>query len=191
MNIDQLLAIRTFFFFYVLDRSYCYFIREYGNVGSVDEPDDYIEDSLMMGWGPYESDPDCEAVHFEGKTDKTVVVLGGSMKHVLGHTGESRASFNSSTPFLIRYLYKELGIEGASYSMRAYADLPDAGGDAIRRAILETQYCHPPMQKLEFVAKRLLFWDAQAAPGASIDSGRGPEEVCVLLGTPLYVALAD
>ena len=42
------------------------FIRQYGNLGSSDEPDEYIQDELLMRWGPYGSDPKSPLVYFGG-----------------------------------------------------------------------------------------------------------------------------
>jgi hypothetical protein len=84
------------------------FIQEYGNVGSVDEPDQYVADTLLMRWGPYNGDPESGVVYFGGETPSTVVGLGGSMRHVVGNAGTSEAYGDSLTPFLMSVLAKEL-----------------------------------------------------------------------------------
>ena len=87
------------------------FIREYGNIGTVDEPDEYIDDVLPMRWGPYgnliEQTP---LVYFGGLTERTIVGLGGSMKHVIGSVGDAYALSASITPILVSYLEKQLGL---------------------------------------------------------------------------------
>lgn len=48
------------------------FIREFGNVGTVDEPNEYIEGILPMRWGPYMNNNgiDSPVVYFGGETEK-------------------------------------------------------------------------------------------------------------------------
>jgi hypothetical protein len=61
------------------------FIREYGNVGTVDESNDYIDDTLEMAWSdrvPYAKG----MAYFTGETDKTLVGFGGSAHHVIGNS---------------------------------------------------------------------------------------------------------
>jgi hypothetical protein len=55
------------------------FIREFGNVGTVDDPDEYIDDTQPVWWGPLEN-----MAYFSGKTEKTTFALAGSARHLLG-----------------------------------------------------------------------------------------------------------
>jgi len=88
------------------------FIRQYGNVGSVDEPDQYIEDTLTMRWGPYGSSQN-PPVFFSGQTEGTLFGLGGSMQHLIGsgNQGTPLLITQSSLPILITLLNKESGRE--------------------------------------------------------------------------------
>jgi hypothetical protein len=62
------------------------FIREYGNIGTVDEPAEYISDVMDLQWRPMEYGPRIEAAYFTGKTESTIVGLGGSLHHLVGNT---------------------------------------------------------------------------------------------------------
>jgi len=157
------------------------FIREYGNLGTVDEPDDFVEDTLEMRWGPYGEDEEKETlIYFGGVTDRTIVGLGGSMKHVIGSSGATYAHSHSATPTLLRRLKRELKFD--EQAVRSPDDLGDTevSDDWSLRAVeLATTEVEGPKQRLEFIAKRLLF-------------GRGySKKKKVLLATPLYVAMLD
>lgn len=69
----------------------CNFITDYGNVGTVAEPSDYIADTIDMRWGPFGDKEPVKAplVYFGGVAGDTVIGLGGSMNHVIGAPGES------------------------------------------------------------------------------------------------------
>ncbi len=55
------------------------FIREYGNLGSVEEPNDYFEDTLPMRFQIID-----EMMYLSGRTEQTILGLGGSAQHLLG-----------------------------------------------------------------------------------------------------------
>jgi hypothetical protein len=148
------------------------FIREFSSLGSVNAPEEYVEDTMPMRWGPYDWDADSPLVYFGGVTDSIIVGLGGSAKHVLGSTGSSHAHSHSLTPVLTHFLKKQLGID----SDKEHGSAEDPDGSLFAVELASTQM-EGPTQRLHFVAKRLLHGDV---------SGRK-----VLLGTPLYVAMAE
>lgn len=159
------------------------FIRQYGNLGSVDEPDEYVEGKLEMRWGPYLADKEKGAppIYFGGVTDRTIIGMGGSMKHVIGDSGESRAHSHSITPVLLDYLKRQPARAEPVRISEADRDQPptDSDGWALCAVELATTQMEGPKQQLEFVAKRLLY-------------GRGySRKKRVLLATPLYVALVE
>jgi hypothetical protein len=172
------------------------FIREYGNVGSVDEPDEYIKGDLLMHWGPYinvydYSGDESPLVYFGGSTERTIVGLGGSSKHVIGAGGQSSSHSHSITPFLISYLEKQLGLKkkpnpdvidvklherrffGKSLTEQERVD------ESLHAVYLATSQMMGPQQRLEFLAKRLLYGTYRHA------------EKQILLATPIYVAMAE
>lgn len=158
------------------------FIREYGNLGTVDEPDDYVEDSLEMRWGPYGMGDEKEPplIYFGGVTDRTIIGLGGSIKHVIGNSGVTHTHSHSATPMLLARLERELKLDEQAMSPPDDAGNTEVSGDWSLRAVeLATTEVKGPKQWLEFMAKRLLF-------------GRGySKKKKVLLATPLYVALLE
>lgn len=171
------------------------FIREYGNLSSVDQPDEYVEGNMEMRWGPYINDsldpyinpsPDKESplIYFGGLTEQTIVGLGGSTKHVLGNTSLSPAYSHSATPFLVYRLVKELGLSlgespASDLDEKTLANKYDSEHWSLRAVELATTQMKGPLQQVEFVAKRLLY-------------GKGhSKRKKVLLATPLYVAMVE
>jgi hypothetical protein len=150
------------------------FIEEFGDVGSTDEPSEYVEDTLPMRWGPYGwwrgGSLDSPLVYFGGETENTIVGLGGSSKHLLGSTGPSSAHSHSATPSLMAVLGKELALD-LGEDERPYPPL--------EAVWLATTQMEGPRQTMHFLAKKLLFGRSE----------RGSRNV--LLASPLYVTLAD
>jgi hypothetical protein len=169
------------------------FIREYGKLGSVDEPDDYVADSMSMRWGDYAGgwDEPSPVVYFGGETDRTIVGLGGSAKHVLGNAGESPAHSHSATPVLIKFLASELELQGSDKLQQAEKDSASEGVSKgrfspIMAVELATLQMQGPLQNVEFLAKKLMY-----GPVERFDDDPRYKRKHVLLATPLYVALAD
>ena len=162
------------------------FIREFGNLGTVDAPDEYFEGSLAMRWGPYGSKGFADGadkeplIYFGGVTDQTIVGLGGSMKHIIGNTGATQAHSYSATPMLLARLKRELDSDDTLIGSPEDASAIDASaGWELPAVELATTESEGPKQQLEFMAKRLMY-------------GRGySKKKKILLGTPLYVALMD
>ena len=160
------------------------FIREYGNVGSIDAPDEYIDDTLEMQWGQY---PDSSVVYFGGETNKTILGLGGSLKHLLGNSGIQAAATNSVTPFLMKYLNDDLAMRypdaDAKETQQSGQDLPPLVATAVR---LTSTNMHGPQQKVSFLAKRLAY-----GPVAQFRNDPVHGDKSVLLATPIYISMAD
>lgn len=162
------------------------FIRETCDVGSVETPREYVEDTLPMKWGPYGWRNDSPVVYFGAATETTVVGLGGSMKHVMGSTGPASADSQSFTPILLSFLERQFESElekhrtesGGAEGTKLDKDEAEMSLGAVALASI---YMRGPKQNLNFLAKRLLF--GRSEPHAQ---GRS-----VLLATPLYVALAE
>jgi hypothetical protein len=166
------------------------FIKEYGNVGTVDKPDQYIEDTLPMRWGPYDKFVAAEpsVVYFGGETDRTVFGLGGSLHHVIGNVGTSQSSASASlAPFLLSYLGKNPATgESEANGGEISGAQTDLDGEFAREVVyLTTRGMKGPSQRLEFLAKRLL---QGPSPHPDRDKRAGMQ---VLLATPLYVSMAD
>lgn len=160
-----------------------------GQVGTVEEPNLYIKGIMPMRWGMYNDNGRRDAdqgplVYFGGlDVDAPMLLgLGGSSKHVIGHEGATSTTSRSSTPALVDALCR--GIEPGEFE-RFYPE-EEREEDQIYRAIAIAQhYLRPPTQNLEFVAKTLMVGNIHG-----VEQYIGIEETKVILGTPLYVALA-
>ena len=179
-------------------------IRAREKLGTIDRPAEYFEGTLPMRWGPFETDhirlerrvgadwavreTDSSIVYFAGSTETSLVALGGSSNHVVGRVGESntREWSGSAGPVLLSLLLRDAvtndraAFDEDEYggSLRMFMDLIDAkhpdGLDLLRGTMKRTfAKMIGPEQRLEFLAKRLV-------------SGNR-----LILGTPIYVAMAD
>ena len=154
------------------------FIREFGNIGTIDEPNDFIEGNLEMQWGPYTSSNDNNPpVYFGCTTEQTIFGMGGSMKHLIGSGGESRPHSHSITPVLVKYLEQEL--HGANLEAENDQQRRNGIDWSLCAVELATTQMKGPKQPLEFMAKRLLYGNGYS------------KKKKVLLASPIYVAMLD
>jgi hypothetical protein len=174
-------------------------VRSYLNdeelIGTIYQPKTFFGGELQLSWGPYE-DPRSKAefVYFGGQTNDTVVGLGGSMKHVIGAAGSAYPTSHSLSAYLVSALKAttekptaardevdfEKALEESRSSLRGgFRETPiDRGKElALRSVVLASEDMDGPWEPMEFVAKRL------------IAGAWGPRTV--ILGTPLYVAMAQ
>jgi hypothetical protein len=167
------------------------YIERHLPVGTVADAKDYFKGVHPMSWGPYGSE-DSQVVYFGGADveSNTCFGLGGSINHVIGSTGQSVAysgipAFPSLPPYLLYVLAKELQLPGS-------AEMPDSDqfdewGEPEPEAVYprlifnatESQRRRGAEQQMEFLAKRLL--QGEVTKGG----------IRVLLGSPIYVALAE
>ena len=165
------------------------YLRSQRMVGTVDEPAEYFEGSLSMRWGPLDKGP---AVLFTGSTDRTVLALGGSLRHVLGGSpGEGGLGFVSGTPFLIAALGEDVpGLVLSEVDQSNMEAQLASGRSATDSALMLVDFAHEwmrsPEQRLTFLAKRLLWSGGDPALPRSDKGGRH-----LLLGSPVYVAQVD
>jgi uncharacterized protein DUF7019 len=155
-------------------------------VATVDEPKDYVKGTLPMRYGVYRDSgrPDEEAplVYFGGATEETVFGFGGSTRHIEGNAGCSATGSRSATPYLIPHLLRGLGQPYSGWNAFPHAAMTE--DQMVCEAItLATDNNPGPTQNLEFFAKTLF-------RSNRYDKLRG-KTMRVLLGTPLYVALAS
>jgi hypothetical protein len=167
------------------------FIHEFGNIGTVDEPDQYVEATLPMHWGCFRVTPPNQPVYFAGETERTVVGLGGSAQHLLGGQGDGEAGSNSLTPALLDFIYKELG--SGENQFKGLGDPSYDRGEevSLRAVVAASKDMRGPSQNLEFLAKRLLFGSARKRGFDRSKSAPTFSSIKALLATPLYVAMAD
>jgi hypothetical protein len=161
------------------------FINQYGDVGSIDEPGEYIQGTETLKWGSYGFNPQGNpAVYFHGGTRKTIFGLGGSMHHLIGNSKLSFTHSQSYTYTLVAYLAKELDLRTRESEQQYAADAPKHITPLMAVEWAKTEM-DGPGQKVGFLAKKLVY-------GPIVDSSihRKPGKFG-LLATPLYVAMAD
>jgi hypothetical protein len=142
------------------------FIREFGNLGTIEEPDEYIEDSAAM-YSAMFGDSQGMA-YFTARVNKTAIGLGGSATHLIGTRVDGVTShFNSLSSFILEAL------EDSTQSNTLL------GLECVRRLLEDYIQSNKPTENLRFMAKRLL--------------SQSPEEPTgqIILGTPLYVTKED
>lgn len=145
------------------------FLREYGKVGTVEEPTDFIDDTQDMWFGPAEKDA---MAYFSGWSGRTLFALAGSARHLVGANPKEcewpvYSALNCIAALLIQKTESRPGV-----CLNGVCELAH---EAMANAY--------PQQRLEFFAKRLLF--------DRYHKFRSREIRPVLLATPLYVAMTD
>jgi hypothetical protein len=156
------------------------YIEKNLDVGSVDAPSTYFKGNLPMRWGPVHEGPGAGlytgAVYFGGYTNRTVIGIGGSGINLIG-------SVSGSSPVPTYRL-----MSGLPSLLQVLGNDPELNRkDATQEGALEiiekaTHNLNGTTQQLEFLAKTLL-------QGRIFETFRN--EAYVVLGTPIYVALAD
>ena len=157
------------------------FIRERGNIGTVDRPDEYFEGSLPMKWSDCFVDRTFLA-YFGAETKQTIVGLGASVRHLIGNSEGAVVPMSPSTPAVIRFLSNYLNMEKCDSTPRSVVTVAEELKYSTRLALRSIK---GPNQELEFLAKRLAYWAADP------EWRRKSNLSSVLVGTPLYVAMAD
>jgi hypothetical protein len=175
------------------------FIHRYGDVGSVDDPGEYVFDTLDLRWGLYgitEKVPN-PLIFFAGATDHTVVGLGGSRKHLIGEEGDGIAHSASGTALFARYLLEALELSAENKKLyKALKESTDTrtgefspdNQEYVNLTAFSAYNLEGPSERLEFLAKTLLqgqlseddYWKSKGLAGKR-----------VLMATPLYVARVD
>jgi hypothetical protein len=168
------------------------YLEQNESIGTVDEPEVYFRGHLSMAWGPYGTYQtfthragESPLMYFGAVTDKTIVGLGGSSRNMIGATGSSSAHSHSATAVMVARIYE--GLE-----LHLPADYPDewelpyfSQEDVVPRAVeVATTQMEGPKESVEFFARRLAFY-----PRHKLSDRR--TNMNILLGTPLYVALAE
>jgi hypothetical protein len=164
------------------------FIREFGNLGSVDESDEFFEGALPMRSGPMTMGTNLtpsSVIYFGGRTRKTVVGLGGSPRHIIGSIGSSPVfPIGSLSLAILDYI--------SGHVDRNAAEMPVWSRDArplLGEIVLMTRQLRGPQQNLEFMAKRLVSGALPDYVQMLDKTTKGATQV--LLGTPLYLAMTD
>lgn len=176
------------------------YLDDEGLVGTVDDPKSYFKAVMPLSWGPYDEDfleRTSEFVYFGGRTERTIVGLGGSLKHVIGEVGPTPSHSHSGTPRLVHALRNWVGAA-------AFEQGIDLGADdafVLRCVELASAQMGGPWEAMEFVAKRLVYGPigrTHWATGKQIPDGKfsRPEYERIgcanaILGSPLYVSMVE
>jgi len=157
------------------------YIENHGDVGTIDAPGSYFKGTLPMAWGPLGAS-EGDIVYFGGSTDRTVVGLGGSMSHIIGtHKGAEQAILmGSALPDLVSVLTSTPAIG------RLLGRSADPASMALLGGVTALAEMKGPKQPVEFLAKTLLHGPV---PERKRPAGENAPTY-VVLGTPMYVALA-
>ncbi len=137
------------------------FIRTHGKIGTAEKPDEYIEDTLPMWMTSIGVNP--PVTYFTGRKGKTIVGLGGSMKHLIGAGAEASQIVTSSLPYMILK------------ALQAEPEVKKEGAKGLAAIEIAARYGSrsEPYEQLRFMAKRLAVKDSFGTT--------------LVLGTPLYV----
>ena len=183
------------------------YLEERDLIGSVDNPGFFFAQTMPLSWGFYgveSSGESSEFVYFGGRTEKTVLGMGGSLQHVIGEAGRSYTHSASNTVFLFHALKGALSESVTEPDIDADERLLKYAGQILRRgASIEPRFIldavaaasgrmRNPWEPMEFVAKRLINGAVPRREWSDYThewKDLGP--IKVLLGTPLYVALAE
>lgn len=177
------------------------YILENLPVGNVAQPDSYFAGTVPMRWGLVTDPGSGRIVYFGGEEGNVVLGLAGSRHHVVGFAGEgivdtppTLGAGSSMVQGILEQLEDNLAA-AVDYPARDQTDavvrLERPGvlfsgsvardERALGTVLYATRNLLGPTQGLEFLAKRLLMGKLTVAG----------DETDILLGTPLYVALAD
>jgi Alpha/beta hydrolase family len=181
-------------------------INETEDVGSIKSPGKYFSGTIEMMWGPFGGVyPTVEGaeplVYFSGTSERTLVALCGSTKHVvgmdIGKLGMSHAHSHSLTPTIEAYFLDKLDLE-------VPAKLQEMGGrfsrsdpgDLIHALMLASSQMRGPVARLEFLARKLLYEKLRDDRERDHLDDRDHDDdgnriSSILLGTPIFVSMAD
>ena len=155
------------------------YIDENDFAGTVDEPKAYFRGSLEMRWAPIGMGIKPTTVFFVGQTEKTMLGLGGSVYHLMGHARGEATYSDSLTNFLIAAVERE-----ANEVLPGKSDLERYEAEGLWAIPNLFDTMSGPPETVEFLARRLA---RKEAPPRD----KYPEGKAIVLGTPIYVALTD
>jgi hypothetical protein len=154
------------------------------SIGTVDEPRGYFAARLPLRWGGWQ-----DFVYLGGRTERTVLALGGSVRHLTTHFDSPLPGVPeaSSSIGLRRLLSRTLSEEGAGSDVTSES--------VLWWALRATTGQRGDREALEFVARRLAHGEAELPQDWSVrpdfEDLKLQASVSVLLGSPLYLAYVD
>lgn len=160
------------------------YIRDWGNLGTVQQPDVYIEDTMDMRFQilalddrTRQSDESANSVaYWTGKEVDTLLGLGGSPAHLIGADKNSPPNQHGKS-----FAFQIIGALRMNVAEEESNPTEDAGSTATTvfrsHRYLEMRLGSFPLERFSFMAKRM-------TKGSFGDSK-------TILGSPLYVAKED
>jgi len=161
------------------------YIREEEEVGTVDEPRPWFagEMDMIIGRLGRQSSERPPVVYFSGETTKTIVGLGGAIRHLIGAPGAPATVYelpSSSIAALLKVLSEEAETERQEALADRAVDFYDQLWPKFMESLIRFQR-EGVSQRVEFLARHLMY----SPPGS-------PQvEKAALLGSPVYVAALE
>jgi hypothetical protein len=166
------------------------YIEKHQGVGTIDSPQPYVKGTMDMSWGLYAS----SLVFFVGTTSESILSLGGSTHNVIGHELAHPTVSYSDTPHMLALLEQEFALTTEAEARDETES--DGFGDRTNQVLRSIEQASITdwgvRHRVSFLAKRLL-QGAEVPKSRNLITGLTGQEggrKRVVLGTPLYVALA-
>ena len=180
------------------------YIEENCGIGTIDQPLAYFRGTLPMQWGLLGAS---NVVYYGGSTASTTVGLGGSGQHVIGGMNYSPIQpiptisknprgiptdpndSGSGIPAIFKafesVLFYEARARERALLQQIHSTAPIQDANHALDAVKLIERClRGPYQNLEFLARKLIVGESRV--GEAYGYFRQ-----VILGTPIYIALAD
>jgi hypothetical protein len=173
------------------------YLEDEGLIGTADDPKSFFGEIMPLSWGPYggSDEEEDEFVYFGGRTEETIVGLGGSLKHVIGEVGRLEAHSYSLTQYLVDGLRDVMRASGVD------RELGENEATALACVGITSGRMGGPWERMEFVAKRLthgivnnVWWNPRHHDpfgGQNFEGYEDVGQIRAVLGTPLFVAMAE
>lgn len=180
------------------------YIEKNLDVGSIEAPSTYFKGTLPMRYSIFATSK-TQVVYFGGTTNNRIVVLGGSPEHLIGNKPSENPrplSMPASTLAHIAYTLHKLYDQEAHTQIRQDVSIietylkPESSLLKVAAIVTTENLMTPELmantQQLEFLAKTLKqgttdsFFFNKTPGGLEL-----LESPYVIIGTPIYVAIAD
>lgn len=174
---------------YVKAKIVAEYIEKNMDVGTVDAPSTYFRGTLPMKWGQRIENQSIvkfgDMVYFGAFTQHIILGLAGSMGHVIGNDKGSNFEMGVSNLYA---LFNILAAEPQRpINVFPYKDERNDIDSAFLGVMRQTWEMRGPTQQVEFLAKTLL----QGPLVYQLDRSFNATQSYIVLGTPIYVAIAD
>ncbi len=158
-------------------------LEQEAKVGTLHSSKLYIRGTLPMCYWPHPANGDL--VYFVGQRRNSVIWLGGSMHHCTKPSIEHTADISENIMVLLVQLRQRIEAEQNKLQQ---LDHSQPAAHILAQAYYDSIDPGKPRQSMEFVAT--CFYSDTITIQPDTPSGQ-PRQVRVLIGTPLYVALAS